>query len=68
MKRLFAYTDQIAAHTIVDDSLFSDVSQLPIDFKNADAWRDDDWKLPSAIKTAVQIMFFEDVQRHVEHF
>ena len=46
--------------TVVDDPLLGYVGQLPVNFKDADAWGDDHRQMSGAIEAPVQIMLLEN--------
>ena len=57
MKRLLSNTDEVAAHSTVNDPLLGDDVEVPVHLEDPDPRRDDDGLLASPVQVSVDEMF-----------
>ena len=67
MKRLFSNTDEVTAHSTVNDPLLGDDVEVSVHLEDADAGCDDDGLLASPVQVPVDEMLLKRVQRNVEN-
>ena len=67
MKRLFSHTDEVTAHSTVNDPLLGDDVEVPVHLEDPDPRGDDDGLLTGAVQVAVDEMFLKSVERNVEN-
>ena len=67
MERLLPHTDQVTAHTAVNDPLLGDDVQVPVHLEYPDPRGDDDGLLTCPVEVPVDEMFLEGVERDVEN-
>ena len=67
MKRLFSHTDEVTAHSTVNDPLLGDDVQVPVHLEDPHPRCDHDGLLSSSVQVSVDEMLLKCVQRNVEN-
>ena len=67
MKRLLSNTDEVTAHSTVNDPLLGDDVEVPVHLEDPDPRGDHDGLLARPVQVPVDEMFLEGVERNVEN-